>query len=162
MNDDPSSDDRSSSSGGDPLRVYVDADVLFAGASSPSEHSASQVLLTLSEITLIDGITSELAVEECRRNLQAKLPGATSDFARLVERAVAVHPSPDRDALRPHIGRADWKDLSHLVVALQEGCRYLTTYNVEDYEPGHSEIQVVRPGRLVHRAREELSSLRVL
>jgi hypothetical protein len=47
-------------------------------------------------------------------------------------------------------------------VALQEGCRYLTTYNVEDYEPGHSEVQVVRPGRLVRRAREELSSLRVL
>jgi hypothetical protein len=67
---------------GDPahLRVYFDADVLFAGAASPSDHSASQVLLALSESTLIEGVTSALAVDECRRNLEAKLPAATGDF----------------------------------------------------------------------------------
>ena len=37
-------------------RVFVDADVLFAGSASPSEHSASLVVLRLAEITLIEGI----------------------------------------------------------------------------------------------------------
>lgn len=35
-------------------KLFVDADVLFAGAASPSEHSASLLVLTLSEITLIN------------------------------------------------------------------------------------------------------------
>lgn len=159
MSDDPTSRDDPISSRKDLLRIYVDADVLFAGASSPSQHSGSQVLLTLSEITLVEGITSEMAVEECRRNLRAKLPGAAEDFEHLVDRALTVRASPSREALTPHEGRADWKDLSHLVSALEANCQYLTTYNVEDYEPGHPEVQVMRPGGLVRRVRETLSSL---
>lgn len=141
------------------LQVYFDADVLFAGATSPSEHSASQVLLTLSEITLIEGITSDLAVLECRRNLEAKLPTATGDFERLVGRAVSVVDAPARKALIPHIARADWNDLPHLVTAIEYDCSYLTTYNVGDYEPGHSSVEVLRPGALVRRVRQQLSSV---
>jgi hypothetical protein len=58
MCDAPTAGERQESSGKNELRIYVDADVLFTGASSPSDHSASQVLLTLSEITLIEGVTS--------------------------------------------------------------------------------------------------------
>ena len=36
------------------LRVFVDADVLFAGAASPNSESASLVVLRLAEMTLID------------------------------------------------------------------------------------------------------------
>ena len=160
MSDDPTSEGETQESlGHDQLRIYVDADVLFAGASSPSDHSASQVLLTLSEITLIEGITSSLALAECRRNLEAKLPKATADFDRLVRRALSAGDAPSREELLPYVGRADWKDLPHLVSALHEDCRYLTTYNVEDYKPGHSNVEVVRPGTLVRRVREELSTL---
>jgi hypothetical protein len=83
--------------GPSPLRVYFDADVLFAGAASPSERSASQVLLSLSEITLIEGLTSVLALEECRRNLEAKLPAATGDLERLVGRALSLVEAPSRE-----------------------------------------------------------------
>ena len=121
---------------GSHLRVYFDTDVLFAGAASPSDHSASQVLLTLSEITLIGGITSEFAVDECRRNLAAKLPSATGDFERLVGRALSIVDAPARQGLLPHTDRVDWKDLPHLVAALEQDCAYLTTCNVDDYEPG--------------------------
>ena len=139
--------------------MYFDTDVLFAGAASPSDHSASQVLLTLSEITLIGGIMSEFAVDECQRNLAAKLPSATGDFERLVGRALSIVDAPARQGLRPHTDRADWKDLPHLVAALEQDCAYLTTYNVDDYEPGHPEIEVFRPGGLVRRVRKRLSSL---
>ena len=146
---------------GDPahLRVYFDADVIFAGAASPSDHSASQVLLALSESTLIEGVTSALAVDECRRNLEAKLPAATGDFDHVVDRSLRVAAAPSRDALRPHSGRADWKDLPHLVAAFEQDCSYLTTYNVGDYEPGHPEVDVLRPGALVRRIRAQLASL---
>jgi hypothetical protein len=150
---DPASEDQAH------LRVYFDADVLFAGATSPSDHSASQVLLALSEITLIEGVTAELAVDECRRNLEAKLPAAIGDFEHVVDRSLQVTKAPPRDALLPHSGRADWKDLPHLVAALQQSCPYLTTYNVGDYEPGHPEVEVLRPGALIRRVREQLSSL---
>jgi hypothetical protein len=155
----PPSGGKEANSDQDQLRIYVDADVLFAGASSPSDHSASQVVLTLSEITLIEGITSQLAVDECRRNLEEKLMGATGDFKRLVRRALSVKASPSRKDLLPHTDLADWKDLPHLVSALQEDCRYLTTYNLEDYRPGHPDLEVVRPGALVRRVRERLSTL---
>ena len=41
---------------GTKLRVFVDADVLFAGAASGSEHPASLVVLRLAEITLIEAV----------------------------------------------------------------------------------------------------------
>lgn len=164
MNDSPGSE--TPPSGGEPptsdagrLRVFVDADVLFAGASSPSDHSASQVVLTLSEITLVEGLTSELAVEECRRNLQAKMPEAVEDFDALVRRALSVRESPSREDLLRHVEQADWKDLPHLVSAQQAECRYLVTYNVGDYQPGHADVEVIRPGVLVRRVREQLSRL---
>jgi predicted nucleic acid-binding protein len=97
MSDDPPPDDKSTPSGRNPVRIYVDADVLFAGASSPSEHSASQVVLTLSEITLMEGVTSELAVKECRHNLQAKIPDATGDFDCLVNRSLTARRVPNRE-----------------------------------------------------------------
>jgi hypothetical protein len=117
------------------------------------------VLLTLSEITLVEGITSEIAVEECRRNLRAKLPGALDDFEHLVGRAPTVRESPGQESLILHEGRADWKDLPNLVSALEANCQYQTTNNVEDYEPGHPDVQALRPGTLVRRVRERLSSL---
>jgi hypothetical protein len=35
----------------------------------------------------------------------------------------------------------------------------LTTYNLDDYKPGHPDLEVVRPGALVRRVREQLATL---
>ena len=56
-------------------RVFVDADVLFAGAAGPTAHGASLVVLRMAEITLIDALTSQQVVTEAERNLSAKLLG---------------------------------------------------------------------------------------
>ena len=56
------------------LKVFVDADVLFAGSAAPSEHSGSHVILQMSEITLLDCVTSQQAITEVERNLAEKLP----------------------------------------------------------------------------------------
>ena len=52
----------------DKPRVFVDANVLFAGAASPSKHGASLVVLRLAEITLIEALTSEQVIVEAERN----------------------------------------------------------------------------------------------
>ena len=143
----------------DRLRVYVDADVLLASCASPSSHSTGQVVLSLSEITLIDAVTSELALEECRRNLETKLPDVAETFELLVKRSLGVVPAPSKETVRRHAGRADWKDVPHLACALKHDCAYLVTYNTKDYTPGHSDVQVVRPGEFVRRVRGQLTGL---
>lgn len=69
------------------LRVFIDADVLFASAASPSEHGASLLILRLGELTLIEAVTSEQVIAEAERNLPAKMPAALPTFRALVARA---------------------------------------------------------------------------
>jgi hypothetical protein len=52
--------------------VFLDADVIFAGAAAPTEHGASHVVLRMSEITLIDCVTSEQVMAEVEGNLTEK------------------------------------------------------------------------------------------
>ena len=73
-------------------RLFVDADVLFAGAASPSEHSASLVVLQLAEITLIEALTSQQVITEAERNLAAKLPQALPAFRLVSESLFASRP----------------------------------------------------------------------
>lgn len=118
------------------LSVYLDADVLIAGAASPNAHSAAQVVLTLSEITLLDAITSTLAVTECRRNIEAKFEQSGEVLGRfddLIAHALEVVEAPSPKQVRRYEPYADWKDVPHLASTAQHRCRYLVTYNVTDY-----------------------------
>ena len=126
------------------LSVYLDADVLIAGAASPNAHSAAQVVLTLSEITLLDAITSTLAVTECRRNIEAKFGRAgevRAQFDDLIARAVDVVEAPSPEQVRQYEPYAHWKDVPHLASAAQHRCRYLVTYNVADYNVEDSNVE---------------------
>jgi hypothetical protein len=100
------------------LRVFVDADVLFAGSASPTEYSASLLVLRLGELTLIDAVTSEQVITEAERNLEAKMPQALPLFRLLVNRALTVAPDPQPEEVEAHAGLADPKDLPILVAAL--------------------------------------------
>lgn len=140
-------------------RVFVDADVLFAGAAAPTEHGASLVLLRLAEITLIEAITSEQAIAEAERNLGDKLPAALPVFRLLVGRCLEVMPDPLPAAAASHTGRAHPKDLTILVAAVESGCPWLVTFNVRDFQPGHPAVTVLRPGDFVLRVRDLLARL---
>jgi predicted nucleic acid-binding protein len=140
-------------------RVFVDADVLFAGAAAPGGHGASLVILRMAEITLIDAITSQQAITEAERNLSAKLPHALSTFRLLVDRCLCIVPDPRPEDLTPHTGSADPKDLSILIAAVREGCPWLVTFNVRDFKPGHPDVTVLRPGDFVMRVRDLLTHL---
>ena len=79
------------------LTVFLDADVIFAGAAAPSEHGASHVVLRMGEITLIECLTSQQAVTEVERNLADKLPTKLPEFRLLVSRCLRVVPDPEVD-----------------------------------------------------------------
>jgi len=140
-------------------RVFVDADVLFAGAAAPSDHGASLVVLRMAEITLIDAVASLQVLTEVERNLDAKLPAAVSMFQDLSRRCLRIVPDPQAAELVPLRGLADSKDLPLLVVALREQCAWLVTFNVRHYRPGHPSITVLRPGEFLSRIRHHLAHL---
>jgi hypothetical protein len=50
--------------------VFLDADVIFAGAAAPTEHGTGHVILRLAEITLIECVTSQQAVTEVERSFE--------------------------------------------------------------------------------------------
>jgi hypothetical protein len=143
-------------------RVFVDADVLFAGAASPSEHGASLLILRLAEITLIEALTCQQVITEAERNLAEKLPRALPAFRLIVSRCLEVVPDPAIHDLEPHAGRADPEDLPILLAALREGCPWLVTFNVRHFRPGHPDVTVLRPGEFLLRVRDRLARLAAL
>jgi hypothetical protein len=140
-------------------RVFLDADVLFAGAAAPSQHGASLVVLRMAEITLIQAITSKQVVGEAERNLAAKMPRALPIFQLLVDRCLHVTPDPTPDELRERVGLAHPKDIPILAAALREKCPWLVTLNLADYRPGHPGVAVLRPGDFLLRVRDLLTRL---
>jgi len=134
-------------------RVFVDADVIFAGAASPSQHGASLVILRMAEITLIEAVTSRQAIAEAERNLAEKLPVALPTFRLLVARCLRVVPDPQPEDLLPYAGLADPEDAPLLNAAVREGCPWLVAFNVRHYRPGHPDVTVLRPGEFLLRVR---------
>lgn len=139
--------------------VFLDADVIFAGAAAPTEHGASHVLLRMGEITLLECITSEQAITEVERNLTAKISIKLPEFRLLVSRCLRVVPDPLAADLVPHIGQADPKDLPLLVAALQANCPYLITFNTRHYFPTAQNITIQRPGEFLLTVRTLLSQM---
>ena len=140
-------------------RVFVDADVLFAGAAAPSEHGASLTILRMAEITLIEALTCRQAIIEAERNLAAKLPVALPAFRLIVSRCLQIISDPTPEECAHHAGRADPEDLPILVSALREGCPWLVSFNLRHFQPGVPAVTVLRPGDFVLRVRDHLSGL---
>lgn len=140
-------------------RVFVDADVLFAGSASASEHGASLMILRLAEMTLIEALASEQVIVEAERNLTVKLPATLSTFRLLVDRCLKITSSPTLEGLAPFAGLADRKDLPILVAAVQNDCQWLVSFNVRHFRPGHPDVTVLPPGEFIQRVRYLLSTL---
>lgn len=141
------------------IRVFFDADVIFAGSASPREHGASLVLLRMAEITLIKGITSRQVIDEVERNLSAKIPAAMPAFQMIRSRCLTIVENPGKAEILKYQGRADEKDLPILVAAREENCSLLTSYNIKHYQPGISGISVLTPGDLILKIRFLLNAL---
>ena len=143
----------------DKPKVFVDADVIFAGAAAPTEQGASHVVLQMGEITLIDCISSEQAVKEVERNLANKIPAKLPDFHLLVSRSLQIVGDPQPGDLAAYKGQADPKDLPILVAAMKEGCSHLLTFNVRHFTPASPKITVQPPSGFLLTVRSLLGML---
>jgi len=70
------------------MRVFLDANVLFAAAISPEGRSAALFLLAERRVCTL--LTSAHAVTEARRNLEGRYPDALERFERLAHRVTIV------------------------------------------------------------------------
>jgi predicted nucleic acid-binding protein len=140
-------------------RAFIDADVLFAGAASPSKHGASLVVLQMAEITLIEALTSQQVLTEVERNLASYLPSTLPAFHMIVSRCLRVVDDPQPADLVSHHGQADPKDLPILVAAVREACPWLVTFSVRHFQLGHRSVTVIRPGEFVQHVRGLLAHL---
>jgi predicted nucleic acid-binding protein len=139
-------------------KVYIDADVLLAAAAST--RGASHIIVKLSELTLIEGVISEVVQMEVERNLRAKLPTALPAYRALVQSAkFRVVPWPTVDQLEVYQGQADARDLPHLAAACLTGCNYLVTHNTRHYAPKPGLTEVLTPGAYLERIRAQLARL---
>jgi hypothetical protein len=142
---------------GEKPKIFLDADVIFAGSAAPSVQGASYVVLRMGEITLLNCITSEQVITEVERNLRDKLPKALPEFQLLIKRCVQVMPDPDPADLSVYAGQADPKDLPILVAAIRESCSHLLTFNTRHYNPAGGRPIVQRPGEFLQTVRSRLS-----
>jgi len=140
-------------------KVFIDADVLFAGSAAPSEHGASLTVLRMAEITLVEAYVSQQVLDEAERNLQAKLPQALPAFRMIVSRCIQKVPNPKASEVQRYAGLAGRADLPILVAALQAGCPWLVSFNTRHYQPGHPDIIVLPPGDFLLRVRDLLARM---
>lgn len=141
------------------LRVFIDADALFAASASGSEHGASLVVLRLGEITLIDLVTSQQVITEVERNLQKKLPTALLTFKLLCQKSLTILDNPTEEACKPYQKQADPKDLPILVAAIQSESLWLLTFNLRHFYPSSQTIKVALPGTFIQEIRHLLTQL---
>lgn len=141
------------------VRIFCDADVLIAGAASTT--GASHILLCLSELTLIDCVTSGHAISEAERNLLAKLPTALPAFRIILRAAVSTTPPPPASVLEEVAPQAHAKDVPILAAAIASGADFLATFNVRHFQSRKTAPIIVQPRAVVKRIRSLLSSLQV-
>lgn len=141
----------------DKPRVFVDADVLFAGSASPSDSGASLVVLRMAEITLITAYTCRQVIVEAERNLAGKLLSALPAFRLIVARCLTIVDDASEAETTPYLGMADDTDLPILVAAMKTGCPWLVSFNTRHYQPGHPDVTVLTPGDFLLRVRDRLT-----
>jgi predicted nucleic acid-binding protein len=136
-------------------RVFVDSNVLIAGAGS--QQGASRAVLMMAEIGLFKLLVSRWVLEECERNLRKKLPQALPIFAELlvsIEPEILPDPTPQEIAQWEPIIEA--KDAPILTVAVKAKVDRLLTLNTKDFTPEvaqKSGLTIQTPGDFVQELR---------
>lgn len=113
------------------MRIFLDANVLFS-ASNPSSNIARLISLIQEQSEIV---TSDLALEEARRNIQVKRPQWKKAFVQLSENVTVV---PTRIMKLP-VDIAD-KDAPILASATQSQCHYFVTGDKKHFGPLYGQV----------------------
>jgi uncharacterized protein len=114
------------------VRVFLDANVLFSASNAGG--NIARLLEWLSQQDT--AVSSDLAVEEARRNLELKRPQWLAEFERVRARLDLV---PSARFTLPV--QLDAKDVPLLCAAIATKCKYFVTGDKRDF--GHLDGQTV-------------------
>ena len=115
-------------------RVFVDANVLIAGADSTS--GASYAILRLAEVGLFQPVVSRQVLDEAERNLRKKLPRALPNFAAQMARLrLQIVSDPTPDEVMPWIAIIHPSDAPLLCAAVKASVDRFLTLNTRHFTP---------------------------
>ena len=109
------------------MRVFLDANLLFTAAHNPGGKAA--FVVELAGQGHWDVVTSSFAIEEARRNLEAKFPEVISEFEVLVGH-VNVVPGGFNEACPIDLPE---KDVPIFLSAVGARCTHLLTGDLKDF-----------------------------
>lgn len=139
--------------------MYVDANVLVSALASLDPVDASSALLSLSNVAgCFDLLCAETAKEEAVRHVRKKVPDGVKYLHELLSYEVDVVPDPSEALVETYEDEADPKDVVHLASAIEQDCDYIATYNLSDFYYEGTEVDIVEPGYLVQKGRDEISA----
>ena len=115
-------------------RIFVDANVLIAGADSRS--GASNAVLQLAEVGLFRLVASRQVLDEVERNVRKKLPRALPNLVVLLAQLPLeiVSDPADADCLR-WVDVIELKDTPILAAAVLAKVDRMVTLNTKDFTP---------------------------
>ncbi len=138
-------------------RLFVDANVLIAGADSRS--GSSNAILWLVELGLFQLVVSRQVLDETERNLRKKLPRALPNFAaQMAQIHLEIVPDPPPEESERWHGVIEEKDAPILAAAVLAAPDRFVTLNARDFTAGVA----ARSGLLIQTPAELIQSVRAL
>ena len=140
-------------------RVFVDANVLIAGADSRT--GASHAVLLMAEVGLFRAIVCKQVLDEAERNLRKKLPRALPNFAAQMARLrLEILPDPSPEDARPYEAIIEASDAVILKAAVLASADRLVTLNTRDFTQDVAKqcgIVIQTPAQFVEEIRQMIS-----
>lgn len=136
-------------------RIFIDANVLIAGADSRS--GASNALLKLAEVGLLKLVVSRQVLDEAERNVRKKLPRALLTLAAmLAQLPMEIVSDPTNEECMRWTDIIELKDTPIVAAAVLAGVDRLVTLNSKDFTHDVAEktgIPIQSPGQLIQDIR---------
>ncbi len=135
------------------MRLFLDANVLFTAAHSPGGRSAA--ICQLARAGRCTLVTSPHALEEARRNVRLKYPGAVDALEGLVA-VTSVEPEASSKGVAWALERGlPLKDAPILAAAVQARCDVLVTGDRTHFGPLFGRrfrgVEVLSPAEALER-----------
>ncbi|MDJ0754822.1 MAG: PIN domain-containing protein [Ardenticatenaceae bacterium] len=140
------------------FRIFVDANVLIAGAAS--KKGASRAILMLAEIGLVELVVSRQILDEVERNLRKKLPQSLPVFAEVLAAIpLQIVADPPEKEVQPWTSVIEVKDAPLIAAATREKVERFVTLNTRDFTPEggkKSGLKIQTPGEFMQDLRQIL------
>lgn len=148
-------------------RVFLDANVYFAGCASPS--GASALILQLARRGIIRLVASRLVLREADRNLRRKSDRRNAEAFRCFLNAtdMTVLPTPNDKVLRRYEAHIHPKDVPVLAAAVEAQVDYLVTLDRRHFltpavQACARNVKILTPGDFLKSVRPPASPHSVL